>query len=102
MPVETSNAITISTLSDWFKNHASVFQPMRSDTKSNRTLYAPFSSSFEQVEGIARNSDWFMALFLPVIVIGRSNYFGISFSTRICKQLYLRCLFHCGSKKPQR
>ena len=31
---------------------------------------------------IARNCDWFMALFVPV-VIGRSTYFGFGFSTVI-------------------
>ena len=33
------------------------------------------------------NSDWFIALFAPV-VIGRSNYFGIGFSTVIRKSLF--------------
>ena len=34
------------------------------------------------VQVIARNSDWFMALFAPV-VIGRNNYFGIAFDSHL-------------------
>ena len=44
---------------------------MRSKAKTNRTLYALWAI---QLQVIARNSDWFIALFAPV-VIGRSNYF---------------------------
>ena len=47
------------------------FQPMRSKAKTNRTLYALWAI---QLQVIARNSDWFITLFAPV-VIGRSNYF---------------------------
>ena len=34
------------------------------------------------LQGIARNCDWFISLFVPV-VIGRSNCFGFGFSTVI-------------------
>ena len=54
------------------------FQPMRSKTKTNRTLYARFSRGLSELEVIARNSDWFIALLAPV-VIGRNNYVGIGF-----------------------
>ena len=37
------------------------------------------------------NSDWFTALFAPV-VIGRSNYFDIGFSTVIEKSLFKHIL----------
>ena len=40
MIVERNNTIAITTLSDWFKNLAPVFQPIK--TKTNRTLYAQF------------------------------------------------------------
>ena len=40
MAVETGCAIAIATLSDWLKNSAPVFQPMRNKTKTNRTFYA--------------------------------------------------------------
>ena len=46
MTVESNNAIAIAiaTPSDWLKNLAPVFQPTRSNTKSNRTLYAIYVS----------------------------------------------------------
>ena len=40
-----------------------------------------------ELQVIARNCDWFMELFVPV-VIGRSNCFGFGFSTVIWKPLY--------------
>ena len=42
-------AIAIATISDWLKNLAAVFQPMRSRTKTNRTLFARFFPSCVQV-----------------------------------------------------
>ena len=49
MTVESNYAIAIATLSDWLKSNAPVFQPIRSKTKINRTLYARFFPRFEQV-----------------------------------------------------
>ena len=77
----------IATLSNWFKNLAPFFQPMRSKGKTNRTLYARFFPCFEHVllsklQFVARDSDWLIAQFAPV-VIGRSNYLVIGFSTVI-------------------
>ena len=46
-----------------------------------------FSRASSELQGIATNWDWFIALFAPV-VIGRSNYFGFGFSTVIWKRLY--------------
>ena len=40
MTVESNYAIAIATLSDWLKRLAQVFQPIRSKTKTNRTMYA--------------------------------------------------------------
>ena len=40
MTVESNYVIAIAKLSDWLKNLAPVFQPMRSKTKTNRTMYA--------------------------------------------------------------
>ena len=53
---------------------------------ASRTRDSPRASSELQV--IARNCDWFIALFVPV-VIGRSNCFGFDFSTLIWKPLHL-------------
>ena len=64
--VEIDYAIVIAMLSDWLKTLPG-FQPMRSKAKTN-ALWAI------QLQVIARNSDWFITLFAPV-VIGRSNYF---------------------------
>ena len=41
-----------------------------------------FSRAVSKSQVIARNYDWFIVLFAPV-VIGRINYFGIGFSTII-------------------
>ena len=41
MTVESNDEIAIATLSDWLKRLAPVFQPMRSKTKTNRTLIFP-------------------------------------------------------------
>ena len=40
MAVESNYVIAIATLSDLLKRVAPVFQPMRSKTKTNRTMYA--------------------------------------------------------------
>ena len=76
--------IAIATLSDWLKKFAPVFQPMRSKTKTNRTMYAWFSRASSELQVTASNCDWFIALFVSV-VIGRSNCFGFGFSTVIWK-----------------
>jgi len=80
MSVESNYVIAIATPSDWLKRLASVFQPMRSKTKTNCT--PDFSRALSELHVIARNCDWFIALFAPV-VIGRSNCFGFGFSTVI-------------------
>ena len=84
MTVESNYAIAIATLSDWLKNIAPIFQSMRSKTKIkiNRSLEARLSRASSKLQVIVRNSDWFIALFAPV-VIGWSDYYGIGFSTVI-------------------
>ena len=49
MTVESSYAI--ATLSDWLKDLAAEFQPMRNKTKTNRTLHARLFPRFEQFTG---------------------------------------------------
>ena len=46
-----------------------------------------FSRASSELQVIARNCDWSMELFVPV-VIGRSNCFGFGFSTVIWKPFY--------------
>ena len=87
MTVENNDVIAIATLTDWLKTLAPVFQAMRSKTKTktktNRTMYTrDFSRASSELQVIARNCDWLMELFVPV-VIGRSNCFGFGFSTVI-------------------
>ena len=81
MTVESNYAVAVATASDWLKNLALVFQPMRKKTKTNRTLRArSFPRALSKLQAIARNSGCFIALFAPA-VIGRGNYFDIGFST---------------------
>ena len=80
MIVENNYEIAIASLSHWLQILAPGFLLMTSKTKTNRTLYARFSRALGKLQAIARNSDWFIMLFTPVLV-GRSNYFGIGFST---------------------
>ena len=49
MTVESNYAIVIHTVGDWFQNLASVYQPMRGNTKTNSDLNARFFTRFEQV-----------------------------------------------------
>ena len=84
MTVEGNYVIGIATLSDWLKRLVPVFRPMRSKikTKTNRTRTRDFSRALSQLQVIAGNCDWFIALSTPV-VIGRNNFFGFRFSTVI-------------------
>ena len=76
MIVESNYVIAIATFSDWLimKRLAPVFQR---DTKPKpiASCTLGFSRASSELQVIARNCDWFMALFVPV-VIGRSNCFG--------------------------
>ena len=90
MTVESNYVIVIATLSDSLKSLAPVYQSITSKTKTIRTLYAWFFQRFEKVICnwqviIARNSDWFITLFAPV-VIGRSNNFCFGLKTALFLQ----------------
>ena len=65
----------IATRSDWLKNLTPVFNST-SEKKNTRD----FSRALSKLQVIVRNSDWLIVLVAPV-VIGRSNNFGIGFST---------------------
>ena len=64
MIVASYHATAIATLSDWLKRHASVFQTMRSKAKTNRII----SRASSELQVIARNCDWFIALFVPAVI----------------------------------
>ena len=51
MTVESYYVIAIATFSDWLKRLTPVFQPMRSKTKTNRTMYARIFPRFQRVTG---------------------------------------------------
>ena len=80
MSVESNYVRAIVTLSDWLKNPPPVSKRIRSKSKTNCSIYVRYLQRLEMLHLIATNSDWFIALFAPV-VIGRSNYFGTGFST---------------------
>ena len=62
----------IAVLSEWLKTLLSVFQAMRSKTKTNHTLHTLlFSHALSKLEVNFKNSDWFIRLF-PPFVIGQS------------------------------
>ena len=94
---ETILSIELSSRQSYFQinvargGFAQVSQPLKGKTKANRTLYARFSPRMKQVTGqsirfprieLLRILICFIVLF-AFVVIGRSNYFGIGFSTAI-------------------
>ena len=95
MTVKSNDAIAIAMLTDWPKNLTPVFQLMKCKTKSNCTLNMWF---YEQVTGILLEFFfWFTVLFAPV-VIGQSNFLGMSFWTVYLKAtLTLMSSFIAGS-----
>jgi len=82
MTVESNYVIAVATLSDWLKRVAPDFQPMRIKPKPIAPCTRDFSRASSELQLIARNCEWFMALFVPV-VIRRINCFGFGFSTVI-------------------
>lgn len=77
MIVGSSNAIAIVALIV-LKYLLSVFQPIRSKTttKTNPTRAIFESRALRKLQVIVMNSDWFIALFSPV-VIGPSSFFEL-------------------------
>ena len=94
MTAESNNAITIVTSCDWLKSLAPVFHWKTgwSNEKQNQNqshhVLPIFLVALSKLKVNVRNSDWFIALFAPV-VIGLSNNFGFGFSTVIWKPLYV-------------
>ena len=73
----TDEKYSIASLNDWLKKtSASFFNQREAKLKTITPCEQDFFPPFEQVKGtvIVRNSDWFIALFAPV-VIGWRNYF---------------------------
>jgi len=69
------------------KDSRQFFNQREAKPKQITPCTSEFSRASSELQVIARNCDWFMTLFVPV-VIGRSNCFGFGFSTVIWKPLY--------------
>ena len=72
--------IAITTRGDWLKNLTPFVYQWEAKPKPIAPCTRDFSRALSKLQVIARNSDWFIALFAPVVV-GHSYYFGIGFST---------------------
>lgn len=95
MTVKRNNAIAIDVLGDWLKNLAPVFfHPMRSETKTSRTLYGRFFPRLEQVTSNCWEFWVIHALFARVL-IAWGNYFGSGLLTFIWKTLYSSFSLYC-------
>ena len=70
MTDKTIYKLVIATFGDWMKNHSPYVQLV--------------TAILGKLQVLARNSDWFIAQFV-LVVIGQSNnyFFGIGFSTVI-------------------
>ena len=85
-----SNAITwlrLLRLVIGLEDSRQFFNQWEAKPKQTAPCTHDFSRAKSELQVIARNCDWFIALFAPV-VIGRSNCFGFGFSTVIWKPLY--------------
>ena len=64
------------------------FEPMGSQTETNRAWLHAFSRAWCRLHVFASSSDWLIVLF-TFFVIGRTYYFGFSFTTVNWKLLYI-------------
>ena len=76
----------ITLLSDWFKVLAPLFQPIRSETKTNRGSRVHI---FPRSVSATCNyfEFWLITGLSPSFLIDQSNYFGFGFTTLIWKPL---------------
>ena len=94
MTVGSNYVIAIATLSDSWDSRQ-FFNQWDAKPKPIPPRTHDFSRASSELQVIARNCDWFMELFVPV-VIGQSNCFGFGFSTVIWKPLYKWLLDFCA------
>ena len=95
MTFESNYAIATAARSHWLKNCESVFSQWEAKLRPITTHTCDLSRALSKLQVIARNSDSLIALFGPA-VFGRSNYFGICFSTVILKTAQINA--QCGLK----
>ena len=69
MTVEGDYAIAIAALSDWLKISRQFFNQW--EAKPIAPCSRDFFRTLSKLQVIARNSDWFIALFAPVVIIKR-------------------------------
>ena len=93
MTVESNYAIAIATFSDWLKTRQLVkklasiysrqfFNQREVKPKPIAPCTGDFSCALSELQIIAKNCDWFIVLFVPVVIV-RKNCFGFGFSTVI-------------------
>ena len=77
----------ITSLSDWFKVLAPLFQTIRSETKTNCGLRVYVFPCFGRLRVMTSIFDWFTGLSLSFL-IGHSNFFGFGFTKLNRNSLY--------------
>ena len=87
MTVESDYVLRLLSLVIGLKDSRQFFNQWDAKPKPIAPCTRDFSRASGDLQVIARNSDWFMELFVPV-VIGRSNCFGFGFSAVIWKPPY--------------
>jgi len=60
--------VLLSSLSDWLKRLAPLFQPIKSKTKTTRNLLARVFPRLTLITCICFDSDCFILLFVPVVI----------------------------------
>ena len=70
----------ITSLNDWFKVLAPLFQIIRSETKRIVARACTFSRALCRLRVITSSSDWFTGL-SPSFLFGQIFYFGFGFTT---------------------
>ena len=81
MTVESDYAIAIATLSDWLKDSRQFFNQWEVKPKPVAPRRRDFSRASGELQIIARNSDWLIVLFVPVVI-------DFGFSTVVWKPFY--------------
>ena len=84
MTVETNYVIAIATLSDCLKILRQCFNQWEAKRKPIAPCTSDFLRALGKLEVIASNSDWFIALFVKVVISLRNN-FGLGFIDSLLK-----------------
>ena len=89
-----------------FKSLAPVFEPIGSKTKTNHTLCLQliFFLPLSKLQVVARNSDWFIMLFAPVVFVWSNNTLVLVFQQSFENQSKTRtsiqvCIIHVEKER---